>query len=57
MKKKIMVTHNRILSTWRLGYNDGLNARLCKGDKYKGHLKKCYMSGFKEGQTSRDNDP
>lgn len=40
-------------SLYHQGEHDAYNNLGCLGGKYRGHLKKCYMNGFKEGQLRR----
>ncbi len=40
---------------WHVGYGDADNNRGCRAGvlALRGHLKTCYMNGFKEGQQAR----
>ncbi len=38
---------------YHIGYADALNNAGNQSSNYKGHDKKCYQNGYKEGQLSR----
>jgi hypothetical protein len=44
---------NNGVDLWHQGEHDAYHNLGCNGGRYRGHLKKCYMNGYKEGQTRR----
>lgn len=44
---------NNGVDLWHRGDYDAYHNLGCMGGRYRGHLKKCYMNGYKEGQTRR----
>lgn len=41
------------VSVYHQGENDARGNLGCHAGRYGGHLKKCYMNGYKEGQLRR----
>lgn len=41
------------VTVYHRGENDAYYNLGCRGGKYAGHLKKCYMNGYREGQRRR----
>lgn len=41
------------VTVYHRGENDAYHNLGCRGGQYAGHLKKCYMNGYKEGQQRR----
>lgn len=39
------------VTVYHRGENDAYHNLGCRGGQYAGHLKKCYMNGYKEGQA------
>ncbi|RTL07718.1 hypothetical protein EKK58_00830 [Candidatus Dependentiae bacterium] len=44
------------VTVYHRGENDAYHNLGCRGGQYAGHLKKCYMNGYKEGQARRSSE-